>query len=329
MPASMRLGPRPARAPPRDRSTTSQAAETGSTSAGIQSAAAVSATQGRSTSAPAQLPLNSAARQPGASGLTGPGPPHPGRPPQTPAEQRAVTAAWKRLWTAPVCNRTKTLAWRLMHGALPCGLYRAAHHSRTSDVHLCPQPGCRAQPNNRPLDSLSHIFLHCPAYKAARDWLQQIWHAVAGHTPPMRPDLLLADCVTAWPDYPQSSPLAHLWSALRLSWLFAVWVVHSGSNPSGRTAHAIVTLTIEALLQQMRVAFLSCSLEEDVLDVLPLRLIAQEEKPGTIAYFNASWGHAGVLCEAIVQPSGSATLDVRLSMEAPVPVPLVTGAATA
>jgi hypothetical protein len=210
-----------------------------------------------------------------------------------------------------------------MHAELPCGL-RSAGAGGPPGCHLCPQAGCRALRRGRPLASLTHLFLECPAYEAARAWLQDTWQAVAGQRPPLDAQVLLGDRAEAWPHYPQQPELQRLWSALRLAWLHATWATHLDADPSRRTAHAVVAATVSYLQQRIRAAFCTCDVARRVYDRLPLSVTSTTVRELGVAAFARQWGAGGgVLCDVFADPvSGWPRLHLRLDMAHPVAAPL-------
>jgi hypothetical protein len=72
----------------------------------------------------------------------------------------------------------------------------------------------------------------------------------------------------------------------------------------------------------MRANFCFCRPEDHVFPVLPGRILTRPIREATVQEFNSSWGLNGVLCHAITQPDGTLALDIRLSMQHPVPAPV-------
>jgi hypothetical protein len=251
--------------------------------------------------------------------------PSPARPPPEPPDARALRQAWSRLWASPASRQAKALTWRLQHGHLPCGLSRAAKgmrasRSRPSLGPYCPHAACQAPAT---FASLSHIFLTCPAYAAARAWLQQLWLAVqpTATPPPLdSPALMLGDQPAAWASYPRG-PLALLWTTLRATFLQGVWAAYYSREPARQTSAALVQEAVAALRRMMRCRFTAATLSPDVLSALPTSWLTAQLKPSSLAAFTAVWASGGVLC-AVTEPAGSPPLlDVRLSLHHPIPAP--------
>lgn len=239
-----------------------------------------------------------------------------------PAQRRKL---WARLWDCPADNRAKVLLWRLQHGRLPCGLYLAAKHQR-SDCHLCPAPPCVALPSRqRPRDSLTHLFLVCPEFAAARSWLQQLWVAVAGGAgPPVDcPHLMLGDCSASWPAYPsEPGPLA-LWTVLRATWLHAVWSAHHRRHRDPPSSAAVVEHVVRELQRLMWARFRMAALPDDTLSSLPQSHLTAQLRPTRLDAFEACWAHRGVLCQVSRPEGGGPKLRVFLSLAVPVAAPLL------
>jgi hypothetical protein len=238
-----------------------------------------------------------------------------------PPDTKAIKAAWARLKAAPVCNRLKTLAYRAMHAGLPCGL-RLAVRADQPGIHLCPNACCRSRPRDKPLDSLTHAFVECPAYAGARAWLQDTWHAVAGHRPPLDAEVLLGDREEAWGAYPDRA-LQPLWSSLRLAWLHALWAAHRSGNPSRRHANSVVAAAVRYLQQRMRSTFCSCDATRRIYDRLPLAVISTSVRELGVEAFRRQWAAGGgVLCDVLPDAvTGLPRLHVRLDLQHPVPAP--------
>jgi exonuclease III len=238
---------------------------------------------------------------------------------------QAAKAAWQRLWRAPVSNIAKSLAWRLMHNRVLTGLYWSAHQQPSAQQqhrHLCHQPSCVGVAlRQRPLDSLSHLVVSCPTYEPARQWLSDLWHAITGRRPPLTAAVLLGDYDPAWPDYPRPCDLVDLWSAVRITWLHAVWLTSREPNPSARHANAAVFRAVSALCEQMRVRFGWCDIGGLVFDQLPTRLGQTPAKETPLAKFRGTWAVNEVLCATQELATGAKVLILKLTMTEPVAAP--------
>ncbi|GLC50058.1 hypothetical protein PLESTB_000337700 [Pleodorina starrii] len=228
--------------------------------------------------------------------------------------------AWQRLWDCPASNRAKALAWRLHHGRLPCGVYLASK-GQPQRAH-CPAPSCSVD-GSLHVASLTHVFLECGAYTAARVWLAELWAAVSGAVdlPFSQPAVLLGDWPGGWPAYPTSPGLQLLWAALRATWLWAVWGHYHRAEPDDHPSATVVGCVIGELQRLMRAHFSMAALSEDTLAGLPRGHITAQLKPGRLDAFEASWAHEGVLCSVQRVAGSSPRLQVHLSRVAPVPAP--------
>ena len=264
----------------------------------------------------------------GAGGAAGPSSsgngPEP-KPRQAAAGQEAAAAraTWQRLWAAPVNNRSRTLGWKLLHGRLPVGLYEAKFDSRPSGKHCCSYGTCSGHAARRqpPLASISHLFLECPHYQPARDWLADTWHAISGQRPPLSAAVLLGDQQSAWPQYPAAAT-ADLWNALRLSWLFSLWEVHSHVDPMQRHSHAVVAGAISSMLTIIRSVFSRCNPGPLIFDVLPSSILTRPVEQLEVSEFASVWARNNALCKVEWDDQQVPHLRMRLSMLLPVPAPL-------
>ena len=155
-----------------------------------------------------------------------------------------------------------------------------------------------------------------PTYAAARQWLCSLWSAIAeGPGPPMSDvALLLGDCPLAWPAYPSSPGLRLLWTALRLSWLHALWCVHVDPDPAVHTSSAVVQRVVLELQRLMWAQFRMAALPDEVLAGLPQRVITAQLRPAKLAALSATWAHGGVLCRLEEAADGPPRLRVLLSL---------------
>jgi hypothetical protein len=218
--------------------------------------------------------------------------------------------------------------WRLQHARLPCGLYRASKGIATHAATLgkqCPHAACRALPL-RPSASLSHIFLQCPAYEAARAWLQQLWKAIQPEAAPPPTDsaaLMLGDDPAAWEAYPaRDRGLQLLWTALRAHLLHAIWAAYWSREPEKQTSAAVTREVVWELRRLMRARFTMASLTPPVLNALPTQLLTAELRAGKLEDFEHSWAAGGVLCRVLREEGRPPKLELRLSLEAPVAAPV-------
>lgn len=279
------------------------------------------------------------ARQPGLGATPGPSPPaHPALgapaspppggagpstgPPDPPAGLTPLDCqrTWQRLWACPAGNRAKALVWRLQHARLPCGLYLASK-GRPQRAH-CPAPSCNSDSQPCPA-TLTHIFVVCPSYAGARAWLADLWVAVTGATaPPLsQPALLMGDWPGAWPAYPTSPGLQALWTALRATWLWAVWCHYHAAEPDEHPSATVVSCIVGELQRLMWAHFRMAALPDETLAGLPCSLITAQLQPTRLEAFEASWAHEGVLCSVLRAEGSAPRLQVHLSLAAPVPAP--------
>jgi exonuclease III len=137
--------------------------------------------------------------------------------PAVPAE----SIPWKRVWDdlhGPTVLRTaRGFGFRLYHAALPCGALRV--HNIPTAPHsecLCTHAEC-----NQETETLTHLFLDCPAVRPAIDWLCSTWEAVTGDRPPATAEVIIAADPRAWT--PSVKRERALWTVLRLTTLQIIW----------------------------------------------------------------------------------------------------------
>lgn len=79
---------------------------------------------------------------------------------------------------------------------------------------------------------------------------------------------------------------------------------------------------VDEATRLMRCQYSMAALPDDTLAQLPTHLLTAQLKPTALEAFEACWAAGGVLC-SIVQEQGAPTarLQVRLSLQQPVPAP--------
>ena len=152
-------------------------------------------------------------------------------PPDNAAHNTDLVFPWSRLLDPTLPRPYALTAWRLLHGQLGCQAF--LHHVRrqvpalaaTPCSPFCYSPACA--PSDR-LETLSHVFLECPDFAPATDWLCNTWGALTGGAaPPRTAEVLLADDLRSWTTNSpaHSSRLLALWNRLRVAVIGSIWRV--------------------------------------------------------------------------------------------------------
>ena len=100
---------------------------------------------------------------------------------------------WRQLWQlshAAYFHRPhRVLWWRILHGSLMCGAYKAYIHRAAPAQATCPFSCCsqHSQPQ-----TLTHLFLACPVAGSVTSWLCRLWQAITGHMPAVTAASMLA-----------------------------------------------------------------------------------------------------------------------------------------
>ena len=116
------------------------------------------------------------------------------------------------------------VGWKVLHGALMVGAQRL-HMAQGAPCREGCCVTCRAAGRGEQLETLTHVFMDCPAVQPVLTWLLQAFQALAGELPPRDPLVLLADARWHWqPEQPRGRTL---WQCFRLAYLGAVWAVRS------------------------------------------------------------------------------------------------------
>ena len=207
--------------------------------------------------------------------------------------------AWKRLMEPSLPRDARALAWRLLHVSLYSSVFWAYVTRQSVVAACCASPACGA---GCP-ETSQHLFLSCPDVAAAADWLVRLWAAIVGPAeapPPRTAAVLLADDHRVWKPAGGEERVA-LWSALRLSWLSAVWAQRCRrlADPARSTVSpaGIVSATVAAVTRLLRRDYTRTVSDARTLTPSPRDwfrgraspVLAREE-------FLKRWGVNGVLC---------------------------------
>ena len=146
---------------------------------------------------------------------------------------------WRHLWELAsatyISRQHRILWWRILHGCLMCGAYKAYIHRATPQQANCPLPCCQ---DSAQLQTISHMFLTCPAAAAAVSWLCKLWQAITGQLPQASVSTLLA-ADTSSLQLP-SAALVQTWHRLRLAVLHSIW--SAAQIPQSQAAAAQASL---------------------------------------------------------------------------------------
>jgi hypothetical protein len=226
-------------------------------------------------------------------------------------------------------RETRALGWRILHASLYSGVFIAYVTGRSAAQACCASPQCTAAGS---LETMQHLFLDCPDVAPAADWLLRLWAAIAGGGAPPPPGtvaVLLADDHRAWQPAGGSS-LQELWTALRLSWLAAVWTLRCRRQADPQrfplSAAGIVAATVASVSKLIRLDYARTVGDARTMTACPSDWFRGPVVPVlATAEFLERWGANGVLCSvAPVNAAGQGGgLIVRLTTTAPVALQVV------
>jgi len=141
---------------------------------------------------------------------------------------------WRHIWelaSASYLDRQhRVLWWRLLHGSLMCGVYRACigrAMSAPANCHFC----CCIDPSQH--QTISHLFITCPVAATVTDWLCRLWQAMTGYLPVFSTASLLA-AYTPSEQLP-SDALLQIWHRVRLAGLHSIWAASQIAQASRST----------------------------------------------------------------------------------------------
>ena len=221
-------------------------------------------------------------------------------------------------------NRVKVFGYRLMHASVPCAALEAYMRER-GHLHAvckhCPAlGGCR----RRPLETYTHLFLACPVYRPAVQWLADLWQHISGSRPPVEAAVIIADQPGAWAAAPTGEQ-QRLWTALRLVVLHAVWEARCSRDAARQTARAVVLAVIASLREEMSLQFTRWRLADTGRRDLPPHVMKMRRLEAAPDDFDV-WQSSGLCSVEQVSFYGGRTfmprrLNLLLDDLQPVPVP--------
>lgn len=221
-------------------------------------------------------------------------------------------------------NRVKVFGYRLMHAALPCAAMEAFKRNRDQRAAACPHCPALGGHQRRPLETYTHMFLACPVYRPAVQWLADLWQHLSGVQPPVEAAVIIADQHDAWATAPVGEQ-RRLWTALRLVLLHAIWEARCSRDAGRQTARAVVLAAIGGLQEEMRVQFTRWRLSQDGRRDLPPHVLKMRRLQAAHDDFDV-WQSSGLCSVEHVSLDGGHTLiplclHLHLDDQQPVPAP--------
>lgn len=226
---------------------------------------------------------------------------------------------WKPYWSfmadGDFDRHHRVTSFRLLHCALACGAFKAYTNQQLAPhLALCPFQDCQQQPQ-----TLSHLFLHCPAAAPVCDWLCSQGSAIAAVPCPRTVPVLLAGDRN-W--FPQGSvALWQCWERLRLAAVHVVWTVVTAATAAGRDdAHPIIAAAIGQAALAKLLATIKAAIRRDWMMVtMDIRrtsgMYAEwfKGRPPTLelAEFQRRWCSGGRLCRVVGDPE-TPRLELRI-----------------
>ena len=207
--------------------------------------------------------------------------------------------AWLRLKDRSLPREARALAWRVLHASLYSGVFWAYVTQRSAAQACCKSPAC----GEGTFETSQHLFLTCPDVAPAADWLVRLWAAVAGPAataPPCSVEVLLADDHRVWQPA-GGEDLVKLWTALRLSWLSAVWslLCRRLADPErcSVTPVGIVSATVASVTRLIRRDYARTVGDARALTASPSDWFRGTSTPElSREEFSRRWGVNGALC---------------------------------
>lgn len=228
-------------------------------------------------------------------------------------------SCWRRLHRVPAPRAHRFLAWRVLHGSLPCAArlasWQAPRRSTARAESYCHHPGCAAE--GQP-ETITHVLMDCPVARQATAWACRLWAAATRRpAPPCTAAVFLAGDRRAWS--PGDPALQDLWDIVRLATLYFLWTARCRGRLEARVVPAL------AVVAQV-VHYLRARISQDAIRAYcpphAYACVGGEWVPDRPTLspegFQARWASHGVLCS---RPHPDGPLQIRLTLVHPVPPP--------
>jgi hypothetical protein len=207
-----------------------------------------------------------------------------------------------------------------MHAALACNAFKLSRlwNDKVRQHGQCTATACAAS-RDKPLESLTHLFITCPSVAPALQWLLCTWQRIAGVQLEPKPAVILGDDPAAWSPGTSPTALQHtLWTRLRIAFLHTVWMARSssGSRSSAEHAAAIAAAVVRNIDDQIRSDWLRVTGDIRKSGAICSSWFRGRDPGMSEEDFADRWALGGVLCEC---QDGS--LVVHISESRPVPIP--------
>jgi len=184
----------------------------------------------------------------------------------------------------------------------------------------CSACACGAAPGAAvPPETYSHLFLDCPTYRPALQWLASLWAALSSSA---APPLAASVIITAEPSAPwvPAPARARVWHSLRLLTLHAIWDARVSGDADRCSAAAVVASVIASVTAEIKLQHARCCRREHHARQLPSNVLAMRRLQAASDDY-AAWAAAG-LCRVLGAASpGGGHLVVLLSASWPVQAP--------
>jgi hypothetical protein len=183
------------------------------------------------------------------------------------------------------------------------GQQQHQQQSGTRQQQRQPGGGQQQQPQQQQsdryqLESLTHLFVHCPVAVAVWAWFAGVWRRVQQDAAVdyRSARILLLDDSTVWQP-PQR--LCQLWTYLRLLMLESIWVVRCASEGRPFSSTAIIMRFRAALQQQLAQDWLRVQGDIRLDCGVPLSWLRGRNPVMSAEKFEAKWQQQGELYAAV------------------------------
>ena len=184
----------------------------------------------------------------------------------------------------------QVVAFRILHGCLFTGVFRASVHRGAPGERFCTHEPCAQVAE----ETLTHLFIACPLARATWEWLGNVWEAVTLMRFPIHPGVLLADDRRVW--YPPPE-VGALWLRLRIITLGALWRASCRRRHGEITSPLLVCASVVSKVRAAiaRDAFL-VSAARPLMDTVRGDTVPARIPPLSREEFRSRWCHRRVLC---------------------------------
>ena len=222
-----------------------------------------------------------------------------------PRQAKWRTTLWELAGAAFFNRQHRVLWWRILHGCVMCGAFRA-YVGRATPEQACFPFACCSAPTQP--QTISHMLLDCPVAAAVVSWLCRLWQAMTGCMPAASVATILAASVSEG----QCALDARLqtWHRLRLAVLHSIWTAaciatscaHASTPPTASSSsysRLASKMALKTVVSMIRNDWVKCSDDVRQDSGVCSSWLRGKDPSMTLDYFKSMWCHRGALASLL------------------------------